>query len=338
MFHLRIARAYARWLWRSAFGLGVAAFVQTGCQAIDHPERDVGPQALCASNRTAGPPAAMPNGTEVAVSTFRTRLEQDGSATNVKQAVLPVGLSESTGQPSSSCPGHSSQANIIDLSAALRLAGVDNPTIDLAEERIEEALANQLAARSLLIPSLNVGGNYRLHSGALQQSQGDIIRPTSQSLYLGAGAGAIGSGTVAVPGVWLFAHLGDAIYEPLAANRRVVARQSDAQSVRNSVLYDVAAAYLELVGLPEARSRVAPPVYDSERNLEIVRIGYRVRQGRAEALRRMRTGRRRMPSWCAVRFMRPGRGSGEPHPPSAVPTVGASIQRLSLRTSGGHAV
>src|SRR5437016_3913886 len=44
--------------------------------------------------------------------------------------------------------------NRIDLSVALRLAGVENPTINLAEERIREARAGQVAARALLIPSV----------------------------------------------------------------------------------------------------------------------------------------------------------------------------------------
>jgi outer membrane protein TolC len=134
------------------------------------------------------------------------------------------------------------------LEVALRLAGVDNPTINLARERISEALAVQLAACSLLLPSVNVGGNFRLHRGALQDDPGPILRPNSQSLYLGAGAGAVGTGTVAFPGVWLFAHLGDAVYEPLAARQSVTVRRADAQAVQNAVLLDVAAAYLQLAG------------------------------------------------------------------------------------------
>ncbi|MEO2092051.1 MAG: TolC family protein, partial [Gemmataceae bacterium] len=135
---------------------------------------------------------------------------------------------------------------------ALRLAGVDNPTVNLARERVREALAVQLAARALLLPSVNIGGNFYLHRGNLQASSGlirDVDRP---SLYLGAGARAVGTGTVTVPGVWLFAHLGDAMYEPLAARQRVAASRSDAQAVQNVVLRDVAAGYLRLAGA-EAR-------------------------------------------------------------------------------------
>lgn len=140
----------------------------------------------------------------------------------------------------------------LDLGTALGLAGVDNPTINLARERVREALAGQLAARSLLLPSVNIGGNFRLHRGALLDDPGILRTPSSQSLYLGAGAGTVGAGSVAVPGVWLFAHLGDAVYEPVVARQRVAGRRSDAQAVQNAVLLDVSTAYLELVGA-EAR-------------------------------------------------------------------------------------
>jgi outer membrane protein TolC len=136
----------------------------------------------------------------------------------------------------------------IDLGVALRLAGVNNPTINLARERIREALAGQLGARALLLPSVTVGTNYHYHTGALQAGSGLIRDPNAQSLYLGFGAQAVGSQSVTIPGVRLFAHLGDAAYEPLAARQQVRARQSEAQAVQNEILLDVAAAYLELVG------------------------------------------------------------------------------------------
>jgi outer membrane protein TolC len=136
----------------------------------------------------------------------------------------------------------------IDLDVALRLAGADNPDINLAREAVREALAEQLAARALLLPSANVGGNYRLHQGTLLAAPGFIRDVNFQSLYLGAGAGVVGSGTAAAPGVRLFAHLGDAAYEPLAARQRVAVRRAESQATRNDILLDVATAYLELVG------------------------------------------------------------------------------------------
>src|SRR5208337_976315 len=87
----------------------------------------------------------------------------------------------------------------IDLSTALRLAEAENPTIAAARARIIEALALQTAARALLLPSINPGTNYHLHTGNLQRSAGKILNLTDQSLYFGGGAGAIVAGTVAIP-------------------------------------------------------------------------------------------------------------------------------------------
>lgn len=140
----------------------------------------------------------------------------------------------------------------LDLAVALRLAGVENPTINLARERIQEALADQLGARSILLPSINVGGNYHDHDGTQQSSSGFIRNLHSQSLFLGLGAVALGSSSPTVPGIRVLAHLGDAWFEPLAARQRVSARRSDARAVENDILLQVATAYLELTGA-EAR-------------------------------------------------------------------------------------
>lgn len=144
---------------------------------------------------------------------------------------------------------------VIDLESALRLAGAGNPTVNLAREAVREAEADHQAARALLLPSLNVGGNFRLHRGTLQGSTGLIRTLDSQSLFVGGGAQAVGTGPPVQPGVRLFAHLGDALYEPLAARQVVSARRSDAQATQNDILRDAAAAYLELVGAEE-RARV----------------------------------------------------------------------------------
>lgn len=149
-------------------------------------------------------------------------------------------------------PPQAVQEGQIDLGAALRLAGVDNPTINLAAEQIREALALQLQARVLLLPNLNAGFNYHENNGPVQASSGQIINVNDQALYAGFGAGAVGATSVAYPGVWLFANLGNAIFEPLAARQNVIATRFNSAAVNNNVLRDVAAAYLRLVG-SEAR-------------------------------------------------------------------------------------
>src|ERR1051325_6693822 len=103
-------------------------------------------------------------------------------------------------------------AELIDLETALRLAGVENPNIALAEEVVRARLAERMQARALLFPSLDAGANVRVHRGVLQTVNGTMFETNSQSLYYGFGADAKGSGTVAVPGLRLIAHLGDAVY------------------------------------------------------------------------------------------------------------------------------
>ena len=104
----------------------------------------------------------------------------------------------------------------------------------------------------MLLPTLNGGGDFDWHQGKLQTGQGAIIDVQRQSAYAGAGAGAIGAGTVGFPGVSMTAHLGDALFEPQAAAMQVAGRQWEAQGTRNVVFLEVATAYFALVGA-EAR-------------------------------------------------------------------------------------
>lgn len=209
----------------------------------------LGPPMLRRTTKWAGVTAVIGASLTAAPGCRSVAPATTGRTALLARASAPIAPPVATGDPD----------QVIDLGAALRLAGVENPTVDLARERVREALAEQLSAKSLLLPSLNVGGNYYAHRGALQTAAGAVTDVNRQSLYLGAGARAVGGGTATVPGVWLFAHLGDAVYEPLAARQRVSATRSDAQAVQNAILRDVAAAYLGLVG--------------AEAQLEILRLG-----------------------------------------------------------------
>src|SRR5438876_392448 len=84
----------------------------------------------------------------------------------------------------------------IDLASALRLAGVQNPEILLARERVVEAVALRQLAAAQILPTINAGTNFDNHNGPLQQSTGVIQKVDRGALYLGLGAGAVGAGTV----------------------------------------------------------------------------------------------------------------------------------------------
>jgi outer membrane protein TolC len=171
--------------------------------------------------------------------------------------------------------------NFVDLGTSLRLAGVGNPTINLAREVVREASARYLAARVLLLPDINVGGNYHLHQGVLQASPGIIRQTDSQALFLGFGARTLAAETVAFPGIRLFSHLGDAIFEPLAARQRVAVRSSESQAVQNATLLDVAVRYLELVGAEGQIEVLRQSELELARVYELTARYARAGQGRA---------------------------------------------------------
>lgn len=138
------------------------------------------------------------------------------------------------------------EERIIDLPTALQLAEAANPTIALGRQAIVEAVALQDGARALLLPSLNAGSNYHLHQGALQTSFGRIQNLTEQSIYAGAGARTLAAETVAIPGVRIFSHLGDAMFAPLAAGQIVCARNADSIAIDNATLLAVVKRYMDL--------------------------------------------------------------------------------------------
>ena len=241
-------RPFLRW---AAAGLGFASLGLAGCQSVRERSTNQPAPAIGTLSRWSDDKSTH------AVDTSDSSALVLGSLQTAREEKLPAATddlgraareeADVRGPASATNGDQTDAATVMDLATALRLAGVDNPTISLAQERIQEALAAQLGARSLLLPSINVGTNFRLHRGAYQDDPGFLIQPNSQGLFVGAGAGAIGTGAVAIPGVWLFSYLADSIYEPLVAGQRVNENRADAQGVQNTILLNVATAYLQLV-------------------------------------------------------------------------------------------
>jgi outer membrane protein TolC len=135
----------------------------------------------------------------------------------------------------------------IDLPSAVRLAGLQNPDLFLARQRVVEAAAIRQLAAAQLLPSLNFGTNFDAHSGPLQQSNGNILKVSRSALYAGAGANAIAAGTVNIPGVVWNLNVSNAIYGLLVARQVVNERQFANLQTNNEILQDVAVAYYELL-------------------------------------------------------------------------------------------
>lgn len=168
----------------------------------------------------------------------------------------------------------------MDLHKAIGLADVGNPTIALAQETVQASLAARTHARSLLLPTLDVGMNFNSHEGTLESGRGIIRDVNRQALYVGAGAAAVGGGTVGFPGVRLTAHLGDAIYEPRATEQLVTGRRFDAQATSNNVLLEVAEQYYALAGAEARRTAIHQSQADLQKIVELTANFARKGQGR----------------------------------------------------------
>lgn len=168
----------------------------------------------------------------------------------------------------------------IDLPSTLRLAGVQNPQILIARERITEADAIRQLAAAQLLPDINIGTNYDAHTGPLQQSNGSIGKVNRDSLYVGLGSSAIGGGTVTIPGVVWNNNLSEAYFGILISRQVVRQREFAATAVNQDVLLRVATGYVELL---RAQGRRAIAVVTRDESAELARVtaAYaRVGQGR----------------------------------------------------------
>jgi outer membrane protein TolC len=152
----------------------------------------------------------------------------------------------------------------IDLTAALRLAGVDNPELNLARRRILEAAAERQLAAAFFLPSINPGFNYDTHTGVLQQSNGNILSVNRSAVYVGAGSNAVAAGTVGIPGVYYAGNIGQGAFSYLATRQFVVQRELETLAIRNQVLLQVTLAYSELLRA-EGRRAVQTQARDEAR-------------------------------------------------------------------------
>ena len=144
----------------------------------------------------------------------------------------------------------------IDLDTALRLAGVQNPELNLARQRVLESVALRQLAAARFLPSINPGMNYDSHTGNLQQSNGNILSVNRSAVYLGAGSMAVAAGTVSIPGVFLGGNTAVGIFGYLESRQFVRQREFENIAVRNQVFLQVALAYSELLRA-EGRHAVA---------------------------------------------------------------------------------
>jgi outer membrane protein TolC len=143
----------------------------------------------------------------------------------------------------------------ITLPTALALAQAQPFEIQIAQQRLQQALAQELGARSLWLPSLNVGVAYNRHDGQLQDVVGNILGTSKQSLLVGGGPTAVFAFT-------------DALYAPLAARQITDARRLGVQTATNDVMVAVTDAYFTV---QQARGEWAAAQDSVRRAAELVR-------------------------------------------------------------------
>jgi outer membrane protein TolC len=155
---------------------------------------------------------------------------------------IPVGSTVPISQSSVAPVGQE-----IDLASALKLAGVRNLSLVVAQQRVELALAVQQFAAAQILPTLNLGGNYDSHTGVLQQDTGNILSLNRSAMYVGAGSDAVGTGTVQIPGLSYNLNLSEAIYAYLVTRQGSRQARFERAAMDNNVLRDVALAYTNLL-------------------------------------------------------------------------------------------
>jgi outer membrane protein TolC len=187
---------------------------------------------------TPPPPPRFDAPAEPAVKQAPVQTVSQSSARRSEAAQAPSRTSILAAQP---------ETTTIDMASALDLAGVRNPEIMLARERVTETAAIRQFAAAQILPNLNGGMNFDAHSGPLQQSSGHILDVSRSALYVGAGANAIAAGSVNVPGVMWNQNISQGIFTYLVARQTVRRTQFQSQAVRNQVLKLVALAYVELL-------------------------------------------------------------------------------------------
>ncbi len=250
------AGAMARWRW---IVLAFVASTLAGCatqrtaRSLNGLQKAVFPsQTERQATAIAVSPSRKPSDTSQDVQVKRTTGDSDskdgdpGEKSDARKTAFK-GNNASTNPDTTLAVPPAAADYPIDLTTALRLAEVENPTIAEARQRIVEALGLQQGARVLMAPNLNAGVTYHGHTGVYQRSTGQMYKVSNQSLYIGGGAFAVAQTSVAVPAISINTPLTDALFEPLAARQNVYRTQHEAAATANSVLLEAATAYYALV-------------------------------------------------------------------------------------------
>jgi outer membrane protein TolC len=236
--------------------------------------------------RSAGPASSQPPAEEPLTVTLQKPVFEDPPTERRPNSEQPARDAEKSPTPpttpllSSGPPPRDRYA--IDLASALRLAGASNLQIALTVERIQQAQARLQAAKVTWLPSLDAGLGYNKHDGRIQDTRGQVIEVSRNSLFVGGGPSV---GTFGVPGastqprLTVGLSLADALFAPLAERQVVKAAQAAAAATFNDTLLQVALAYLDLL-YAQGQVAIAQEVIRHAQELDRL-VSSRVRAGTA---------------------------------------------------------
>jgi outer membrane protein TolC len=138
--------------------------------------------------------------------------------------------------------GSTNKVFLIDLPAALQLAGAQNLDIQIARERVAEAKANYESSVLQFFPWIGPGVSYRRHDNLIQDVGGSVIEVHKEAYTIG-------------PSVAGQLDLGEAIYRNLASRQSVKASSHALEAQRDDAILDAAQGYFDL-----AKARAAKGV------------------------------------------------------------------------------
>lgn len=245
----------------------------TGCQSNSAYEARTNPAVPASPSLDPSP--KLPLDTRSSVEQWAavgTRKNESGETTKspVKQvgAKQPRNLEEDLprrGKPVSASNVASNSApelpatNVAELNLpqVLHVAGGQSWTVLLAYERIREARAKYDEARVMWLPSINAGVGYTKHDGQIQDTRGDVIDVSRNSLFVGGGGVIRDAPTAAGSGgparMFIDLSLADAIFQPRSARNLMDATRAGHHATFNDTLLAAALAYYDVAAAQQQR-------------------------------------------------------------------------------------
>jgi outer membrane protein TolC len=210
--------------------------------------------AGCATTPDRQPPPAPPAAVASATPAQPPPKPDPPAPQAPTESSVVLASAEIEAPPLEELDGDTLNGRPVTLLSVLEVVDRDNPNINVARHRVEEAYAQWQRADSLWLPSIRAGINYNKHEGRIQDVAGNNIETSRGALFAGLGANAVGAASPAIPGIYANFHLADAVFQPRIAAYVTDARRANADATVNDYLLQAAQAYFELLRAEQERA------------------------------------------------------------------------------------